>query len=87
MLEIDYTDEFKRRYKDLPILIKKKAEKQEKLFRQNCFHPSLNTEKIEPKGKQLWTFRVDKKYRVVFKFIGPSHARLSPLGRMTGFTN
>ena len=80
MLEIDYTDEFKKRYADLQLPIKKKAEKQEKLFRHNPFHPSLNTEKIEPKGKQLWTFRVDKKYRVVFKFIGPSHARLLTVG-------
>ncbi|OHA87012.1 MAG: hypothetical protein A3A96_03520 [Candidatus Zambryskibacteria bacterium RIFCSPLOWO2_01_FULL_39_39] len=52
----------------MPISIQKKAEKQEKFFRQNPFYPSLNTEKLEPKGKQLWSFRVDKSYRVLFRF-------------------
>jgi len=67
-LEISLTDEFVRRYKLLPKSIQKKAEKQERLFRQNPFHPSLHTEKLEPKGKQVWSFRVDRSYRVLFPF-------------------
>ena len=51
MLEIFTTDEFEERYKKLPITIRKKAEKQEALFHENPFYPSLNTEKLEPKGK------------------------------------
>jgi len=69
MLEIAITDEFKRRYQELPAAIQKKAEKQEKLFRQNPFHPSLHTEKLEPKGRQVWTFRIDRKYRIIFRFV------------------
>jgi proteic killer suppression protein len=67
-LEILLTDEFVRRYKLLPVNIQKKAEKQEKLFRHNPFHPSLHTEKLEPKGKQVWSFRIDRSYRVLFRF-------------------
>ena len=67
-MEIALSDEFVRRYKLLPIRIQKKAEKQEKLFRQNPFHPSLHTEKLEPKGKQVWSFRIDRSYRVLFRF-------------------
>ncbi|MDO8436401.1 MAG: type II toxin-antitoxin system RelE/ParE family toxin [bacterium] len=69
MLEIFLTEEFRKRYQDLPTAIQKKAEKQEKLFRQNIFHPSLHTEKLEPKNKQVWSFRIDKRYRIVFRFI------------------
>lgn len=69
MINITVTEEFKRRYKNLPIEIQKKAEKQEELFRANPFHPSLHTEKLEPKEKQIWSFRVDKKYRITFRFI------------------
>ncbi len=69
MLQIIVTDEFSKRYKLLPSIIQKKAEKQEKLFRQNPFYPSLHTEKLEPKGKQIWSFRVDKNYRVLFRFV------------------
>ena len=67
-MEIILTDEFVKRYKLLPVSLQKKAEKQEKLFRQNPFHPSLHTEKLEPKGKQVWSFRVDRSYRVLFRF-------------------
>jgi mRNA-degrading endonuclease RelE of RelBE toxin-antitoxin system len=67
-LEISLTDEFVRRYKLLPKSIQRKAEKQEGLFRQNPFHPSLHTEKLEPKGKQVWSFRIDRSYRVLFRF-------------------
>ena len=68
-MEIFLTDEFIKRYSHLPSSIRKKAEKQEKLFRQNPFYPSLHTEKLEPKGKQVWSFRIDRSYRVLFKFI------------------
>ena len=67
-MEILLTEEFVRLYKLLPAHIQKKAEKQERLFRQNPFHPSLHTEKLEPKGKQVWSFRIDRSYRVLFRF-------------------
>jgi len=68
MFDIEVTHEFEERYSHLPLPLKKKAEKQERLFRQNPLHPSLNTEKLEPKNKQLWSFRVDKSYRILFRF-------------------
>jgi mRNA-degrading endonuclease RelE of RelBE toxin-antitoxin system len=68
-VEILLTEEFVKRYKQLSSSIQKKAEKQEQLFRQNPFHPSLHTEKLEPKGKQIWSFRVDRSYRVLFRFL------------------
>jgi len=48
--------------------LEKKFEKQLKLFLSNPFHPSLNTELLEPKNLRLWSFRVDKKYRAIFFF-------------------
>tara|TARA_Y100000310_G_scaffold338721_1_gene429238 strand:+ start:2134 stop:2406 length:273 start_codon:yes stop_codon:yes gene_type:complete len=68
MIEIFITKEFQKRYKDLPQDIKKKARKQEKLFRNNPFYPSLHTEKLIPKEKDIWSFRIDKKYRIIFHF-------------------
>lgn len=69
MITIILTEEFKKRYLELPLTIQKKAEKQEKIFRGNSFYPSLNTEKLEPKGKQVWSFRINKDYRIVFRFL------------------
>lgn len=72
MIDVIVTVEFEKRYQQLPLHIQKKAEKQERLFRQNPFHPSLNSEKIEPKGKQRWTLRIDKNYRIAFRFLNGS---------------
>lgn len=68
MTEIFYTPEFKRRYQKLPLAIQKKAERRENIFRQNPFHPLLNTEKLKPKQKEYWSFRIDKSYRIIFRF-------------------
>ncbi|MFA4906489.1 MAG: hypothetical protein WC645_08310 [Candidatus Margulisiibacteriota bacterium] len=52
MPEIFVTNEFQERYQALPKIVQKKAEKQEKLFCENPFHPSLHTEKLEPRTGQ-----------------------------------
>lgn len=46
--------------------LEKKYEKAKKLFESNPNHPSLHTECLEPKHLKLYSFRLDKKYRVVF---------------------
>jgi len=80
MIEIFITEEFERRYRKLPVSIKKKAERKEEAFRQNPFHPSLHTEKLEPRGKEVWSFRIDKKYRVFFRFINGNKVRFLTVG-------
>ena len=46
----------------------KKFKKQKSLFENNPFHPSLETELLEPRKIRIWSFRVDKKYRAIFIF-------------------
>lgn len=46
--------------------ISKKWEKAKRLFENNPFHPSLNTELLEPKHRLIYSFRIDKKYRALF---------------------
>ena len=45
-----------------------KFNKQLRLFKDNPNHPSLNTEKLSPKLAGLYSFRIDRKYRVIFHF-------------------
>lgn len=49
----------------------KKFNKQLNLFLNDPRHPSLNTERLEPKQYKLFSFRIDRKYRVVFVFLEP----------------
>ena len=46
--------------------LSKKWEKAKKLFENDPSHPSLNTELLEPKHRRIYSFRLDKKYRVIF---------------------
>jgi mRNA-degrading endonuclease RelE of RelBE toxin-antitoxin system len=68
MTEIYYTEEFLRRYRELPPPVQWKAEAREQLFRENPFHPSLKTEKLQPLEKEYWSLRVDRNYRIIFRF-------------------
>ena len=68
-MEIFSTKKFETEYNKLPKNIREKAKKQEKLFKSNPLHPSLHTEKLFPKWKEVWSFRIDKNYRVVFRFL------------------
>ena len=72
MAEIFVTEEFEKQYQKLPLAIQKKAEKKEKIFCQDPFYPSLHTEKLEPRSKEVWSFRIDKEYRILFRHINPN---------------
>lgn len=80
MIEVLATAEFEKRYQRLPKLVQSKAERQEKLFRQNPFHPSLHTEKLTPKTREIWSFRIDRKYRIFFRFINDNRVLLLTCG-------
>ncbi|MDY0320459.1 MAG: hypothetical protein RBR23_01875 [Arcobacteraceae bacterium] len=49
--------------------IEKKYEKSKKLFENDPFYPSLNTELLEPKDRLIYSFRLDKKYRAIFIYV------------------
>ncbi len=39
------------------------------LFETNPFHPSLNTELLEPRHRLIYSFRVDRQYRALFIYL------------------
>ena len=49
--------------------LEKKYQKAKILFENDPFYPSLNTELLEPKGRLIYSFRLDKKYRVIFIYV------------------
>lgn len=61
--------QFKNSYKNLPIEIKKKAEKKELTFKKDPFNPQLKTHKLHGKLKKLWSFSIDNNYRIIFEFM------------------
>ena len=63
------SDEFKHRYNRLPKSVKDRLEKQRDLLCANLRHPSLHIEKLAPKSKNMWSFRIDRQYRVLFRIL------------------
>ena len=80
MVEISTTVTFDRLFGQLPQTIQRKAARKTELFRSNPFHLSLRTEKLHPKQHDVWSFRVDQAYRIVFKFVGISYAEFRYIG-------
>lgn len=74
MIAITVTEEFERRFIELPPHIQRQAENKRALFCENPFHPSLHTEKLHPKGRELWSFRINRQYRIIFRFVDGSKA-------------
>ena len=66
--EILYHSNFAAAYKNLPSSIKERAMAKELLFRDNIFHPLLKTHKLKGWLSGLYSFSVDFKYRILFKF-------------------
>jgi mRNA-degrading endonuclease RelE of RelBE toxin-antitoxin system len=80
MIEIYTTATFDELFVKLPKKIQSRADEKTKLFRENPFSPILRTEKLHPKGHDVWSFRVDYHYRIVFKFTGKDAAEFQFIG-------
>lgn len=46
--------------------LENKFGKQTRILLINPRHPSLNTERLEPKHLKIYSFRIDRKYRAIF---------------------
>ncbi len=66
-MEILYSPKFAKEYKKLPESIKLKAEKKEKIFRQDRFDKSLKTHKLSGRLRGFWSFSIDHNYRIIFE--------------------
>ncbi|MFA6184741.1 MAG: hypothetical protein WCT51_04660 [Candidatus Shapirobacteria bacterium] len=66
-MNLDFLNKDQKKYLSSHNLIHK-FEKQYDLFLKNPHHPSLNLEILEPKNRGIHSFRIDRKYRVIFIF-------------------
>jgi addiction module RelE/StbE family toxin len=74
---IYFTSKFKKAYKNLPKKIKEKAERKEKIFREDPFNPILKTHPLHGKYKDYWAFSVDRSYRIMFQFLDATKTKVA----------
>ena len=79
-MKIFYSSQFLRKYKQLPEEIREKLKKRGKIFHKNPFDSRLKTHKLQGELHEFWSFSVDFKYRVIFKFDGKSVAKFYNIG-------
>lgn len=77
---IDYSPEFKRLFKKLPIAIKKEAVEREKIFRLNIFSKNLKTHKLSGKLKGRYAFSISYTHRIVFSYINKEYVIFHSIG-------
>lgn len=63
------TPQFEKDFINLPNKLRVKAVKKIRLFEENCFNSALDTHKLKGIIKNFWSFSVDNRYRVVFRFL------------------
>ena len=65
-MTIEYTSNFIRSFRRLPKEIQNLAIAQEEIFKINARDPRLHVKSLHGKLKNLWSFRVTRRYRVLF---------------------
>ncbi|MDP2668691.1 MAG: hypothetical protein Q8P07_02550 [bacterium] len=80
MLEIFVTPTFTRSYNKLSAEVRRKADLKTSIFKQNPFHPSLRTKKLEPNHQEIWSFWIDKDHRIKFRFVDSKQVHLLYIG-------
>ena len=64
---IELRDDIKKYLRKHGLL--RKWEMAKRLFENDPFYPSLNTELLEPKHRRIYSFRLDEKYRAIFIYL------------------
>ena len=77
---IDYSPEFRRRFRKLPRAIKEKALEKEQIFRKDSRDPSLKTHKLSGKLSGCLAFWIDHKNRIIFSFVNSTHVYFLSVG-------
>lgn len=68
-MHIEYSSDFIKHYKKLPVEIQLLAEKKMEIFKANPFDVSLRTHKLSGSLAGMWSFSVNYKYRILFSFV------------------
>lgn len=63
------TSYFEKKFEKLPQHIQKIAAQKILFFENNPFHPGLNTHKLKGHLFSFWSFYINDKYRVLFRFL------------------
>lgn len=74
------TAQFENDFLSLPRHLQEKAKRKINLFEQECFYKTLDTHKLKGVLGGFWAFSIDRKYRVIFRFLAKQEAMYYRIG-------
>lgn len=80
MLEVSYSTEFFRKLKNLPEDLQEEVFEKIDLFKNKKNHQVLKVHKLKGKLQSRFSFSVDYKFRIIFKYISNKEAFLLTIG-------
>ena len=77
---IHFAPRFFKSFEKLPSSVQKIARDKDRLFRENPFDPRLHTHKLKGELTGAWSYYVNYKYRILFRFIKPDEVLYYDIG-------
>lgn len=79
-IDIVYRPEFVRNYRNLPTELKNETKEAIDLFKERDNHKLLKVHKLHGKMKDRYSFSVNFRYRIVFRYMNKNTVALLSLG-------
>lgn len=80
ILKVHSTSAFEKSLCKLPVRIQDLAEKKDMWFRQDAFDSRLHTHKLRGELEGYWSYYINRKYRVLFRFLNGSEVVYYDIG-------
>ena len=78
--KVSTTPHFERSFVKLPRSIQELAVIKDNWFRLNAFDPRLKTHALKGKLKGLWSYSINRDYRVLFEFLSSAEILYHDIG-------
>jgi len=80
MIALEYSDHFLKESRKLPPPQQRKLATLLELLRENPFHPKLHTKPLVGELFGLYSFRITRDWRVIFRFLSEEEIHLVDVG-------
>ena len=79
-MKVYYSDYFRRRVQKLNTKQQDKLTRLVVLLKSNPYHSQLNTKSLSGKLSGMYSFRITRDFRALFKFLSPNEITLIDIG-------
>lgn len=80
ILKVHTSSDFRKSFRRLPAHIQNLAIRKDKWFRLDAFDKRLHTHKLKGELKDYWSYYVDFKYRILFRFLSSNEVIYYDIG-------